>query len=276
MSVAIIGAGPVGGALAHGLASRDRVRRIRLIDADGTVAAGKALDIQQASPTASTAARVVASTDPDDALRCEVVVLADSAATGGEWTGAAGLALLKRIVPVRREPVVVCAGAGHLELIEQGTRDLHIPRSRLIGSAPLALASAIRSIAALETDGSPADVALTLVGRPPDHVAVAWTEATIAGSPAASVLTPPQLARLAAMVRHLWPPGPYSLAAAAARVCEAILHEGRGSWPCFVALDGEAGERGRVTACPVVLGRNGVRRVVVPALSPRERTIFES
>ena len=53
--VAIIGAGPLGGALAHTLAARDRVREVRLIDDDERIAAGKAIDIRQASPVVAVA-----------------------------------------------------------------------------------------------------------------------------------------------------------------------------------------------------------------------------
>ena len=45
--VCIIGAGDIGGAVAHALARSERVSRVLLIDADAKVAAGKALDIQQ-------------------------------------------------------------------------------------------------------------------------------------------------------------------------------------------------------------------------------------
>ena len=48
MTVCIIGAGELGGAIAHALARGERVDRVRLIDDAGTIAAGKALDIQQA------------------------------------------------------------------------------------------------------------------------------------------------------------------------------------------------------------------------------------
>jgi malate/lactate dehydrogenase len=48
--VAIVGAGELGGAVAHVLARRDAVRSIVLADESGRVAAGKALDIAQAAP----------------------------------------------------------------------------------------------------------------------------------------------------------------------------------------------------------------------------------
>jgi hypothetical protein len=46
-TVCIIGAGDIGGAAAHALARAERVAHVLLVDGDGKVAAGKALDIQQ-------------------------------------------------------------------------------------------------------------------------------------------------------------------------------------------------------------------------------------
>ena len=48
--IAIVGCGALGGALAHKIAGRDRIAEVRLIDPEGRVAQGKALDILQASP----------------------------------------------------------------------------------------------------------------------------------------------------------------------------------------------------------------------------------
>ena len=48
--IAIVGSGALGGAVAHALAMRDRVPEVRLIDTAGSIARGKALDIQHSAP----------------------------------------------------------------------------------------------------------------------------------------------------------------------------------------------------------------------------------
>src|SRR5438105_1055505 len=93
-SVAILGAGELGGALAHLLARSNAVREIRLIDDGGTIAAGKALDISQAGAVEGHACRVEGSSDFSVASGSSIVIVADR--TGrGEWHGDEGLALLK-------------------------------------------------------------------------------------------------------------------------------------------------------------------------------------
>ncbi len=95
-AVAIVGAGELGGAVAHVLARRDVVRSITLIDESGRVAAGKALDITQAAPVEGFATELSGSTDVSTAAGAAVVILADRSG-GGEWQGEDGLLLLKRL-----------------------------------------------------------------------------------------------------------------------------------------------------------------------------------
>ena len=63
-SAAILGAGAVGSAIAQRLAERGRVREVRLIDENGPVAAGKALDILQSGPIGRYDTRLTATHDP--------------------------------------------------------------------------------------------------------------------------------------------------------------------------------------------------------------------
>ena len=67
-TVAILGAGELGGAIAHALAARGSVSRVLLIDPHGQVAAGKALDIQQAGAITGFHTRLEG-TDRSDARR---------------------------------------------------------------------------------------------------------------------------------------------------------------------------------------------------------------
>src|SRR5712671_8088369 len=132
--VVILGAGELGGLTAHALARRGVAQDICLIDERGRVAEGKALDIMQAAPVEGFAAFVAGSSDMALAGGATLVVLADPA--GAELQGDAGLAVLKRLRDFAPTALVVCAGALQRELVERGVRELHMPRARLLGSAP--------------------------------------------------------------------------------------------------------------------------------------------
>jgi malate dehydrogenase len=276
--VAIIGAGELGGAVAHALARRDVVRAITLVDETGRVAAGKALDIAQAAPVEAFATRIAGATDVSMAAGADVVVIADRAG-GGEWQGEEALGLLKRLTQTSAGAIVVCAGAAHRDLVERGVNELRIDRARLFGSAPEALAGGARALAALAVNGSPRDVSLSVLGVPPHHTVIPWADATIGGFALTRLIDEPARRRLAARVAALWPPGPYALAAAAAMAIEAMSGRSRRCTSCFVAPEffvAGAGRQARTGAMPVRLGPGGIVEAVTPSLSAAERVALDN
>ena len=274
LDVAIVGAGELGGALAHLLARRDVAAAIKLVDEAGGVAAGKALDIMQSAPIDGFAARVTGATEAVAAAGASMVVIADRV-SGGEWSGEEGFGLLRRIVSAGT-PLVLCAGAGQREIIERGARELGLPRARLFGSAPEALASGVRALVAVESNGSPRDVALTVLGVPPDRIVVPWEDATIAGMPLVRLLDQATRRRLENRLPHLWPPGPLALAAAAAKAIESVSARSRQIVSAFVAPDDSAGRKMRAAALPARLGPTGVTSVDIPPLTPHDRVALET
>lgn len=269
--ISIVGAGPIGGALAHKLASRGRVREVRLIDAEGTIAQGKALDILQSSPIERFSTRVTAADSIHAAAGADVIVIADPASGQGEHTGEPALALLKQLASTDLSAPFLFAGAAQRELMMRAATELHLPPARAIGSAPVALESALRALAGVLLDGSGVEVGLRVVGVPPDGAVVAWEEATAHGQPLSAELPAHVIASLSARIPGLWPPGPYALGSAAARVAEAIALGSRRRYSCFVVVRG-----GVVTAMPVELASTGIKRIVEPSLTRQERTLLEN
>ncbi|PYR23187.1 MAG: hypothetical protein DMF98_19000 [Acidobacteria bacterium] len=274
--VAIIGAGELGGAAAHLLARRNLARTVTLIDDSGRVAAGKALDIAQAAPLEAFSTGLAGTTDLSRASGASVVVVADRFGARGEWQGEEALMLLNRLTQFARHAVIVCAGAAHRELIDAGVRELKIPRTRLFGTAPEALAAAARALIALAVDGSPQDVAVSILGVPPAQAVIAWEDATIAGRALTRALGDAVRRRLAARILALWPPGPYALASAAVRAIEIMEGRSRRSATCFAGPDTTAGLRTRAAALPVRLGPAGIVEFVVPSLNVVERVALDS
>ena len=278
MSVlAIIGAGTLGGALAHLAASHDLHREVRLIDDAGDVAAGKALDILQAGPIERFGTTVVADSSPSAAVGADVVVLTGPAAVpDAEWDEDAGLDRLRQVTAFGRPAVVICAGAGQRRLVERGVSEAGLDRRRLLGSAPEALRGALRAIVALEVGCEASEVALSVLGAPPRHAVVPWSQATVGGLSLEALLPPSRHRRLRRRTAALWPPGPYALAAAAARVAASLAAGSRRQTSCFVAVDGELGVRKQALAVPVELGTGGVTRIVEPVLNAWERGQLEA
>src|SRR5688572_30243355 len=276
-TVCIIGAGGLGGAVAHALARGGQVGRVVLVDTAGNVASGKALDILQSGAIEGFHARLSGTDDFTRVTGCDVCVLADRVGpTASEWSGDEGLAMIARLAPVAAETPIVFAGALQSELLRVMVREGGLRREQLIGSAPEALASAIKAIVAMEARCSPAGVNLAVLGAPPAGFVIPWSEASIAGYSLERVLSQVQLTRLEARVASLWPPGPYALGLAAARVTEAILTSSRRAFSVQTMLGGEFGVRGRVGTLPVLLSTSGIVQTRVPILNTRERVQLEN
>jgi len=274
-TVAIIGAGELGGAVAQALAARDRVTRIVFVDTSAQVAAGKALDIQQSGAVAAGSHTSLHSTDDlSRATGASVCVIADRV-DGSEWLGEEGLAMLGRLAPYLSGSPLVFAGAQQTDLMLRAAREVRIPPARLVGSSPEAFASALRAIVALEAQCSPNEVMLAVLGVPGEFV-VPWTEASIGGYALERVLSQVQITRIEGRAARLWPPGPYTLGAAAARAAEAIVTSGRQRLSVLTLLGGEFGVRNRIGAVPVLLNKHGIADVRVPALNTRERVLVET
>jgi malate/lactate dehydrogenase len=137
----------------------------------------------------------------------------------------------------------------------------------VIGSAPEALASAVRALVALQINGSVRDVALTVLGVPPAQAVVTWDDATVGGFAATRIIDEPARRKLSSQVAALWPPGPHALAHAATEAISAICGTSRRTLSCFVAPDDTEGRRTRAAALPTRLGPAGVLNVEQPALS---------
>lgn len=278
-TAAIIGAGELGGAVAHVLARRNIVRTITLVDEAGQVASGKALDIAQAAPVEGFTTVLSGSTDVSAAAGASVVIMADrfgGAPGHDDWHGEEGLAMLRRVGQMASTAVILCAGATHLELVDRGVRELHLSRTRVFGSAPEAFANGARALVALAVNGSPRDVALSVLGVPPHHLVIAWADASVAGRALSRSLEEPARRQMAARIAAMWPPGPYALASAAVAVVEAMAGHSRRLASCFVAPDSSAGVRSKTGALPVRLHEAGIVEVVLPSLSVAEQVAFDN
>lgn len=274
-TVCILGAGDLGGAVADALARGERVSRVVLIDAAGTVAAGKALDLQQTGAVAGFHTRLDGTDDATRVAGCAVCVVADRHA-GAEWQGDDGLAMLTRLLPYLDAAPIVFAGAAQAGLIRAAALESRVPRRQLIGSGAEALVAAVTAMVAMEAGCAPGEVRLTVLGTPPSGFVVPWSEASIGGLALERVLDQVQLNRLQGRVARLWPPGPHTLGLAAARVAEALVGSSRRAFAVLTVLGGEFGVRGRVAAVPSLLAPQGILQTRVPTLSTRERVQLET
>lgn len=253
--VAILGAGPLGGALAYALASRSRFDEVRLIDPEKTLAAGKALDILQSGPVDGYSTRVSGSASLDDANGAWVTVLADPVQPDP-------LAHLKDLHRRSPEALIVCADASHAAHVSRAVATGAVPPNRLLGSAPAAAATAARALLALEVDLSPAVIQVGIGPGPAvGNCLIDWAKTSLNGVAADICFRREHQARIEARLAALWPPGPLTLAAAGARAAEAAWFGSRQCFPSWWVTDGGSG----VPVIQVLRFAPGGRARVAPA-----------
>jgi malate dehydrogenase len=269
-TVAIVGAGPIGASIAHTLARRARVRDVRLLDAASSVAAGKALDIQQSGPVEGYDTRVSGDGNILGATGAGVIVIADSHESG-EWEGDRGLGVVRQLVAAGATAPFVFAGPKQTWLMESAAQELGVPADRLVGTAAAALCGAVRALVALEINGSGADTSLVVTGRPPSFI-VAWSSATIGGALITDRVPAHRLNVISQQLKGLWPTGPYAIAAATAPVVEGLICGTRAQVPAVALVDREFGVRSRAALLPVTLGNGRVLARHKPSLSQQEHT----
>ncbi len=275
--IAIVGAGHLGGSLAHTLASKDLCTTIKLIDPSHDIATAKALDITQAGPIESFRTQVTAHENLTATKSANFVILTGSASNPtAEWDDILGLEQLRQINKINRHAIIICAGSQHTRLIELGVAEAMINSYRLIGSAPEAYRAAVRAFVALEVGCPASAVSLTLFGCGPDRFVVVWSQTTIDGTLLEDRISASHMARLRDQVSALWPPGPYALAEAAAHTVRCVTTVSKKMPCCFVIPETFSNSQAPVFVSPVEFDSLGVAKLAKPNLSTRERNLLET
>ncbi len=271
-TVAIVGGGPLGGAIGHKLAETGNMREVRIID-DADMAKGKALDIQQSGAIEPFDTRIIGRRELHAALGADLLIIAGPAdSTDSEYSTTAGLTILGQMTRLGLSTTTLCAGAFHHTLVERGVLEAGFPRRRLIGSAPFAYQHASRALVAVELRCSVRDVSLTVLGVPPDGLIVPWNDVSIAGTPLVEILPPTRLTKLKDNVRRAWPPATFALASATSRLADGIL---RGTaelgMVCTAVMEGELGVRRRAGAVTATIDGSGITEIREPTLNAHDR-----
>jgi malate dehydrogenase len=270
MKVAILGAGELGATLARRLAEREGARQIVLVDSNEGRARGKALDLLQSGPVEGCDTEITGAAALPDG--CDVVIAADPPELEGRSSRDAG-AWLAGLAPLLGRGPFLVAGEHGPTLVDAAVR-AGLSRERVVGSAPLAWAGALRRSLARETGASAADLGLAVLGLPPEHLVVPSRGVTASGLPVEAVASGALRRALDAVRRRTL--GPVALATAADRLLAALVGTPGAVLPAWARLEGEFGHRGIALAVPVRLGAGRVQAVVELPLEPVERVAFDN
>jgi len=273
-NVTILGAGDLAATAARRLAELELTRRVVLVDAEEGKARGKALDIAQSGPVEGFDVRVDGVARLDAAGAADVLLVADTPALeDAALSPARAREVARDLVGAVGAGTLVLAGAHAPALVEAAVAE-GLARDRVLGSAPIAFAAALRRRLATELRVDPREVTALVLGLPPGLPVAPAGSAALGGVPVDRLAGPSLRRALEAAGKRS--PGPVALAAAAARLVQALAGTGASVLPAFALLAGEYGQRGVALAVPARIAAGRLDAVVEADLQPVERVAFDN
>ena len=288
--IAMIGAGAIGGTLAH-LALLKRLGDVVLFDVVEGVPQGKALDLIESGPIEGFDAAVTGTNSIADVEGADVCIV-----TAGlpRKPGMSRDDLLETNVKVMKNVgggikqyapnAFVIVITNPLDaMVTAMKRVTGFAKHKVVGQAGVLDSARYRTFVALELGVSVQSVSAIVLGGHGDDMVPVRSLCHVGGVPVEKLIP---AARLEAIEKRTRGAGGeivnlmkisafYSPAAAAIRMAEAYLFDKKEILPCAALLEGEYGVNGFYVGVPVQLGAGGVEKVIEVALTPAERKALD-
>ena len=289
--VTVVGAGNVGATTAQRLAERGYADIVLLDIVDG-LAEGKALDMYEASPVVGVDAAFSGTTDYAATAGSEIVVITSGVARKPGMSRDDLLSINMKIVDdVTRKAIAASPDAILLVVSNPLDAMCHvayeaagIPPHRVIGMAGILDTARYRSFVAEALNVSVEDVHAYVLGGHGDTMVPLASFTTVAGIPVAELLPQDQIDSIIQRTRdggaeivNLLKTGSafYAPSAAVAQMVDSIALNKRRILPCAALLEGQYGVDGLFIGVPVILGANGIERVLEISLTDDERAALQ-
>lgn len=290
--VTIYGAGNVGSTLAYSLSMVGTVHEIVLRDSKTEIAKGKALDMSQAAAVIRSHTVVRAAEDPKEISGSDIVVITAGSPRKPGMTRDDLLAINANIMKSISEDIkkyapnaIVIVITNPLDVMTYAVlKSTGFPKNRVIGMAGILDSGRMASFIYEKLGYGSGQIRATVLGGHGDTMVPLKKYSTVAGVPLSDVLREKEIEEIvertkhagAEIVGHLQTGSAYyAPAKAAALMCEAILKDSHQVYPCAVLLDGEYGFSDVVTGVPIVLGSQGVEKIVEVTLDFEEKELFK-
>ena len=290
--VSIIGAGTVGTASAHWIASK-ALADVVLTDIVEGLPQGKALDILQAGAIAGFDVHVTGSNDYAATEGSDVLVITAGIPRKPGMTREqlidTNAGLIRSIVPtvVRASPdAVLIMLTNPLDAMTYlAYKIAGLPRERVVGQSGALDSTRFRTFLSMELGVSVNDTTGMVIGAHTDKDMVPLARySTVRGVPVTHFMEPERVEAVVARTRYggaeitelMKASGFTAAGAAVCEMVEAILRDRKRVIPSSVYLDGEYGERDICIGVPVVLGARGAERIIEFPLNAAEQAAFKA
>ena len=289
--ISIIGAGMTGSTTAHWLAERE-IADLVLVDIVEGMPQGKALDMQEAMPIIGKDVKIVGANDYAATAGSDIIIITaglprkpgmsrdDLLSANAEIVGTAATETLKyspnAYYIILTNPLDTMA---YLAMKKMG-----LPRERVIGQAGILDSARMRAFVAMETDVSVENINCYVLGGHGDEMVPLTRHSNIAGIPLNEYIDADKLEAIVNRTRkgggeivNLLKTGSafYAPAAACAQMAEAILKDKKLIISAAAYMQGEYGLTDMFFGVPVMLGANGLEKIIEYNLNEEEKAAME-
>ncbi len=289
--VTVIGAGNVGATTAQRIIETG-LADVCLVDIVEGMPQGKALDLAEAAPVVGYDVRVTGTNDYADTAGSKIIVVTSGLARQPGMSRDDLLAknvaivgsVVKQAAAVSPDAIIIVVTNPLDAMCHVAMRASGFPRERVIGMAGVLDSARFRYFIADELDVSVRDVRAFVLGGHGDTMVPLPRYSTVGGVPITELIPAERIAELVDRTRNggaevvaLLKTGSayYAPAASVVEMVEAILLDRRRILPCAAYLQGEYGYDGLFVGVPVVLGADGMERVIEIALEPEEKVALD-
>ncbi len=294
--IALIGAGMIGGTLAH-LAAMRELGDIILFDVVEGVPEGKALDIAQAGPIDDFDSKLKGTSSYNDIEGADVCIVTAGVPRKPGMSRDDLLGINLKVMKAVGEGIrqhapnafVICI-TNPLDAMVWALREYSgLPHNMVVGMAGVLDSARFRHFLAEEFNVSVEDVTAFVLGGHGDTMVPVVEYSTVAGIPIPDLVKMGWTTqeKIDAIVKRTRGGGGeivallktgsayYAPATSAIAMAEAFLKDKKRVLPCAAHLSGEYGVEDLYVGVPVVLGAGGVERIVEVALNGEAKANFE-
>ena len=294
--ISLIGAGQIGGTLAHLIGIKELVKEVVLFDVASGIAKGKALDIAQSSSVDGFNVKLSGTDNYEDIKNSDVIIITAGVPRkpGMSRDDLLGinLKIIKQVAQgIKKnspDAFVICI-TNPLDVMVMALQKYSgLPANKVVGMAGILDSSRFKLFLSLELNVPVKDIEAMVMGGHGDTMVPLPRFTKVSGKPLLDLVKEGKISeeRLESINQRTRDGGAeivkflekgsafYAPAASGVQMAEAYLNNSKQILPCAVFLNGEYGFKDVYAGVPVVIGKNGVEKIEEIELDEKERKEF--
>ena len=294
--ISLIGAGQIGGTLAHLIGTKELVNEVVLFDVASGIAKGKALDIAQSSSVDGFNVRFSGTDNYEDIKDSDVVIITAGVPRKPGMSRDDLLGINLKIIKQVAEGVkknapnafVICITNPLDVMVMAFQKFSGLPSNKVIGMAGILDSSRFKLFLSLELNVPVREIEAMVMGGHGDTMVPMPRFTKISGKPLLNIVKDGKISSErveeinqrtrdggAEIVKYLEKGSAfYAPAASGVQMAEAYLNDQKKLLPCAVQLNGEYGVQNVYAGVPVVIGKSGVEKIEQIDLDDKEKKEF--